>query len=179
MNRTLISLLIMALVIMGMMVVGCQKKVPEAEPIPPTPVPTVTPTPAPTPIPTMSPEEIRMMKLKEAEEELSEIDVYFDFDQANLSNIAKDKLAKKAEYLVQNADISIVIEGHCDERGSNEYNLGLGERRASAAKKYLVTYGVSDENIDTVTYGEEKPVCYESNDNCWSLNRRAHFVVVK
>ncbi len=179
MNRTMICLLVLALVIPGMFIVGCQKKVPEPEPLPPTPVPTVTPTPAPTPVPTMSPEEIRMMKIKEAEEELSEIDVYFDFDQATLSDMAKDKLAQKAEYLVQNPDISVVIEGHCDERGSNEYNLGLGERRAAAAKKYLVTYGVSDESIETVTYGEEKPVCFESNEDCWSRNRRAHFVVMK
>lgn len=69
------------------------------------------------------------------------------------------------------------VEGHCDDRGSIEYNLALGDRRASSAKKYLLSLSVADGNLQTVTYGEERPVCTESGESCWSRNRRAHFVI--
>lgn len=161
----------------AMMVTGCHKRAPEPEPVPPTPTPMPEPEPSPEPIPTQSPEEIRMLKLEDARSQLSDVDVYFDFDKATLREDAKSILAQKAEYLVRNSNITITIEGHCDERGSNEYNLGLGERRAASVKKYLVAYGVDEMNISTVTFGEEKPVCYESNETCWSQNRRAHFIV--
>jgi len=126
----------------------------------------------------MSPEQIKLKKLEEARTALTSADILFDYDRASLSETAKTVLANKAEYLVKNPDIQIKIEGHCDERGSNEYNLGLGERRAAAARKYLITFGVSSSMIETITYGEENPVCTEHYESCWRQNRRAKFVVI-
>ncbi len=175
MNRSYTTIFLIAVLFVSILAIGC-KKAPEPEPVPPTPVPTFTPVPEPEPEPTKSPEEIRLEKLNEAREFLKD-NIYFDYDRAYLSDEAKASLAKKAEYLINNSDIRITIEGHCDERGSNEYNLGLGERRAAAAKKYLVTYGVGESLVDIITFGEEKPVCFEHNDSCWGQNRRAFFVV--
>jgi len=167
----------MAVLMTGLMLTGCQKKAPDMEPEPPTPIPTNTPIPAPTEVPTPSPEEMRMMKLEEARGALGSESVYFDYDKAALSDDAREILAEKAAYMINNPDIQVTIEGHCDERGSNEYNLALGERRAAAARKYLVNFGVNEASIETVTYGEERPVCRESRESCWKLNRRAAFVV--
>jgi peptidoglycan-associated lipoprotein len=178
MKRGFVCVILIGVLCSALMITGCHKRAPEPEPIPPTPIPEPTPEPTPVPVPTQSPEEIRMLKLTEARSFLSETDIYFDFDKAMLTDAAKTALAKKAEYLVSNSDIKVTIEGHCDERGANEYNLGLGESRASAAKKYLVAFGVLGDNISTVTFGEEKPVCFESNESCWSQNRRAHFEVI-
>ena len=75
--------------------------------------------------------------------------------------------------------LNVIVEGHCDERGTNEYNLALGEKRAKSTKKYLVSLGVSPSRVIIVTYGEEKPLCSDSNESCWQSNRRAHFVVAK
>ncbi|MBN1296334.1 peptidoglycan-associated lipoprotein Pal [bacterium] len=174
----LTCLLLAAIVVCGgLLIGGCHKKTPGAGPEMPTPVPTNTPIAAPTELPTPSPEEMRLMKLEEARGMLSNESIYFDYDQAMLTEDARSILAEKAGYMINNPDIQVVIEGHCDERGSNEYNLALGERRAAAARKYLVNFGVNTTNIDTVTFGEERPVCRESGESCWKLNRRAAFVV--
>ena len=177
MTRTISLILLLTVLCMGMLMTGCQKKAPEPEPVAPTPIPTNTPIPAPTPVPTQSPEELRMMKLEEARGALSSESIYFDYDRAILSEDARGILAEKAGYMINNPDIQVTIEGHCDERGSNEYNLALGERRAAAARKYLVNFGVSEASIETITFGEERPVCRDSNESCWKLNRRAAFVV--
>jgi len=105
--------------------------------------------------------------------------VYFDFDKYNIKPGFKDAMQKNADWLKANKDYNIRIEGNCDERGTNEYNMALGQRRADAAMKSLVTLGVGKDRISTVSYGEEKLVCTEQNEDCWSRNRRDDFVVVK
>jgi peptidoglycan-associated lipoprotein len=103
--------------------------------------------------------------------------IYFDFDKYNLTETAQATLQSKADWLKENPDIYITIEGHADERGTNEYNLALGDRRAESAKSFLVDLGIEPYRISTVSYGEERPLCYESNEECWSRNRRDQFVI--
>jgi peptidoglycan-associated lipoprotein len=103
------------------------------------------------------------------------LDVFFDFDRSDLTSEGREKLADNARLLKAASDIRIVIEGLCDERGTIEYNLGLGERRASAVKNYLVSMGVSESRIKTISYGEEKPFALGHNEAAWKQNRRAHF----
>jgi len=104
-------------------------------------------------------------------------DVYFDFDKADLTETSRSRLARNAEFLRAHPEFQLSIEGHCDERGTNEYNLALGERRAAAAKDYLVSLGVAGGRLRTVSYGEERPQCTQTDESCWSLNRRAHFLI--
>jgi len=104
-------------------------------------------------------------------------DVYFAYDEDTLSDEARDKLARNADLLRSQPQFQLLIEGHADERGTNEYNLALGERRSNAAHAYLASLGVSDSRMRTLSYGEERPVCTESEESCWSQNRRAHMVV--
>lgn len=101
--------------------------------------------------------------------------IYFDFDRAAIRPDARTTLDAMADWLRANAREDVLVEGHCDERGTNEYNLALGERRARAARDYLVSHGVSAERITTISYGEERPVCTTSDEACWQLNRRAEF----
>jgi peptidoglycan-associated lipoprotein len=103
-------------------------------------------------------------------------DAYFDYNKADIRADAREALSKTADFLKNNPRFKVTIEGHCDERGSTEYNLGLGDRRASAAKQYLVSLGVSADRISTVSFGKEKPFCMESIEACWQQNRRGHFV---
>ncbi len=103
--------------------------------------------------------------------------IYFDFDKYVIKPEGRDALKRNADWLQQNPDRKIVVEGNCDERGTNEYNMALGQRRADAAAKYLTDLGVAKERIGTVSYGEEKPVCTEKTEACWSKNRRDDFVV--
>lgn len=121
---------------------------------------------------TMSPESAR----KTAGFDVSDLmDVFFAFDQSDLTSEGRDKLAGNARLLKAASGVKIVIEGHCDERGTSEYNLGLGERRASVVKNYLVSLGVSASRIKTISYGEEKPFAVGHNEAAWKQNRRAHF----
>lgn len=106
-------------------------------------------------------------------------DAYFDTDKSDLRPDARDALTKDAEFLRSYPDVRISLEGHCDERGSTEYNLGLGERRADAAKNFLVSLGIAANRIDTVSWGKERPFCTEHDESCWQQNRRAHFVMAK
>ena len=103
-------------------------------------------------------------------------DAYFDYDKADIRPDARAALSKTADFLKANPSIKVTIEGHCDERGSTEYNLGLGDRRASAVKQFMVSSGVPADRISTVSFGKEKPFCMESNEACWQQNRRGHFV---
>jgi len=105
--------------------------------------------------------------------------IYFDYDKADLKPEAQSILAKKAQFLGSNSSYSVRIEGNCDERGTNEYNLALGERRADAAKKYLNSLGISADKITTLSYGEEKPVDSGHDETAWSKNRRDEFKLVK
>ena len=104
-------------------------------------------------------------------------DVYFDFDKYDLKPEARDRLAKNAAFLREYDTVMVTIEGHCDERGTNEYNIALGDRRANAAADYIASLGISGSRMRTVSYGEEQPVCMEHNEGCWYQNRRARFVV--
>jgi peptidoglycan-associated lipoprotein len=104
-------------------------------------------------------------------------DVYFDFDSAALSSAAQSVLNQKSQYLLANSAGQVTIEGHCDERGTNAYNLALGDRRAQSAKNFLVKLGVSESRLSAVSFGEEKPVDPGHNEAAWSKNRRAHFVL--
>lgn len=105
--------------------------------------------------------------------------IFFDFDKFNLMPEARAVLAKKAEWLRANPEYSVRIEGHCDERGTNEYNLALGERRANAAWKFLNALGISGDRLSTISYGEERPADPRSNDEAWTKNRRAEFKLIR
>lgn len=103
-------------------------------------------------------------------------DAYFEYDKADLRPDARDALTKTAEFLRNYPTVKVTVEGHCDERGSTEYNVVLGDRRASAVKQFLVSQGIGGDRINTVSFGKEKPFCTESNETCWQQNRRGHFV---
>ncbi len=104
-------------------------------------------------------------------------DIYFEFDQYDLRADTRDMLKAHAKWLKDNISAQVEVEGHCDERGTGEYNLALGAKRAQAAKEYLVTSGVAANRITTVSYGKELPVCAEHTENCWQRNRHDRFVV--
>ena len=103
--------------------------------------------------------------------------IYFDFDKYLIRPEDREALKRNADWLQKNANKKVIIEGNCDERGTNEYNMALGQRRADAAAKYLMDLGIGKGRIGTVSYGEEKPLCKESNETCWSKNRRDDFIV--
>jgi peptidoglycan-associated lipoprotein len=104
-------------------------------------------------------------------------DIYFDYDEATLSDDTRDKLSRNADLLKSQAQFSMTLEGHADSRGTNEYNLALGERRANAVKQYLGSLGVAADRMRTLSYGEERPVCTEDVESCWSQNRRVHMII--
>jgi peptidoglycan-associated lipoprotein len=106
-------------------------------------------------------------------------DAFFDYDSANIRADAREALQKDADFLKNYPQARVTIEGHCDERGSTEYNLALGQRRANAVKEYLVSLGISADRLSTTSWGKEKPFCNESNEACWQQNRRGHFTLNK
>src|SRR5438034_6045536 len=131
-----------------------------------------TPTPAPAPAATtVRPVPAEFAAIPELR------DIQFDFDQYDIRPDAARTLDANAAWLKSNANHLLLIEGHCDERGTNEYNLALGERRAKSAMNYLVAQGVQAARITIISYGEERPLCSEHNDTCWQQNRRGHFLV--
>ena len=103
--------------------------------------------------------------------------IFFDTDKAVLTPQARDVLDRQARWLVTHREVAFRVEGHCDERGTNEYNLALGDRRASAVRDYLVSLGIPVSRVNTVSRGEESPFCSESDESCWSRNRRGNFMV--
>lgn len=105
-------------------------------------------------------------------------DVLFEFDSYDLSLNARSTLQSNAEWLRSNSQVRVEIEGHCDERGTVEYNLALGAKRAKAVRDYLVSLGISAERLSTISYGEELPLCHEPTEDCWRQNRRAHFLLL-
>ncbi|MGB9499287.1 MAG: peptidoglycan-associated lipoprotein Pal [Dissulfuribacterales bacterium] len=102
-------------------------------------------------------------------------DVYFNFDDATLTSDARNVLKQKVEWLRANVDVNAVIEGHCDERGTEEYNVALGQRRAQSIKTFLMNAGINGSRLQTISYGEERPVDPASNETAWARNRRGHF----
>lgn len=163
---------------------GCAKKgVEQVEEI--TPPQTEATTEAPSMEMSMPETETQVSSGTEAETMLEEekaafqaSDIHFDFDKFNLSPEARKILAEKASFLNANPEIKIKVEGHCDERGTREYNLALGERRAKSAQDYLIFLGISPERMSTISYGEEMPVDPGHNEEAWAKNRRAHFSIV-
>ena len=104
-------------------------------------------------------------------------DIHFKFDKHDLDDDSRAILKKNASFLKANPMAKIEIQGHCDERGTNNYNIALGERRAQSTKMYLVSQGINESRIRTISYGEEKPFCFDRNEGCWLENRRAHFMI--
>lgn len=131
------------------------------------------PPPPPPPPPPAAPKASLEDRLKEVQ------DVYYDYDKSDVRSDARDTLTKDADALKSILNdfpsSTIMVEGHCDERGSAEYNLGLGDRRATSAKDFLVQLGVPADKLRTISYGKERPVCTDHNEECWQKNRRAHF----
>ncbi|MDJ0818865.1 MAG: peptidoglycan-associated lipoprotein Pal [Desulfobacterales bacterium] len=155
----------MFVVIPGLMfTVSCQKKVVDA-----TPEPVVEEQPE-----VETKEEVVVYK---APDMVMQEDIYYEFDKSTLTPTAQDNLLRKAEWLRENPDATATIEGHCDERGTNEYNLALGDRRAESAKAFLTDLGIDASRLTTISYGEERPVDPRSDEEAWAKNRRAHFVV--
>jgi len=106
-------------------------------------------------------------------------DIHFDFDKSDIKDNEKPILKNLYGMLSGNTKTNVVVEGNCDERGTSEYNLALGDRRANSAKSYLVSLGVPTTRIRTISYGKEKPLCTESTEECWAKNRRDHFVLTE
>ena len=130
---------------------------------------TQAPTPPP-PTPSVSDEDLFSQNVK---------DVYFDYDKADVRGDQQSSVQADAQFLNQHPNINITIEGHCDERGSTDYNLALGDQRASAVKAALTGAGTNASRIKTISYGKEKPFCTESNEACWQQNRRGHLTYQK
>ena len=168
---------------------ACAKKAPPAAappPPPPTAAPAAPPAPAPPPAPSPAPAAPRTPTDEEifAKTTLSELnalrtlgDVYFDLDESTIRDDARGPLQKNADWMKRWTSTRISVEGHADERGSGEYNLALGDRRANAVKTYLVSLGVGADRISVVSKGKESPFCTESNESCWQQNRRGHFLI--
>ena len=171
---------------------GCPKKKPatppntidvDTQPVD-TPPPAVTQDVVPTPTPTVEDEvEDPMMSsdLQIVNDELRRRgfspDVYFEYDESSLSDETRERLARNAELLKAQTGFLVTVEGHADERGTNEYNLALGDKRANAVRDYLSSLGVDGSRLRIITYGEERPVCTETEESCWSQNRRAHMII--
>ncbi|HYN19892.1 MAG TPA: peptidoglycan-associated lipoprotein Pal [Thermoanaerobaculia bacterium] len=180
----------MVVPVLAMVLTGCPKKKPatppadldvETQPMTPPATPEeVVETPPPPPVDEVE-DPMLSADLQVVNDELARrgfsADVYFDYDEASLSEDARGRLARNAELLKAQAQFMVTIEGHADERGTNEYNLALGERRANAVRDYLSSLGVGGDRLRTISYGEERPVCTTTDESCWSQNRRAHMVI--
>ena len=151
--------------------IGCPGSPPPPEPEEPVVVVEEEPVPEPEPKPEPKPEVIPVV-------ESDFMIVYFDLDKYNLVATAKTALENNAQVLKDNPNVMVKVEGHCDERGTVEYNLSLGEKRAKAAMDYMIDLGVSSSRLDMVSYGKERPVDNGHNEAAWSKNRRAAFIVI-
>jgi peptidoglycan-associated lipoprotein len=167
---------------------SCHKKVPPPAPAPPPPPPAAPappppppppppPTPAPAPRPLTEEQIFAQKTLEQLNAERPLDDVFFDLDRADLREDSRAPLQKDADWLKKWTSTAISIEGHCDSRGSAEYNLALGSRRANAVKEYLVNLGITGSRITVISKGKEQPFCHEENESCWQQNRRGHFVI--
>jgi peptidoglycan-associated lipoprotein len=146
-----------------------------ATPTPPPPPPPAPPVPQPAP-----PTEDEMFRTKTLEQLNAEkplADAYFSYDSTDLNDAARATLQKNVEWLKRWTSTRIMVEGHADARGTNEYNLALGERRADVVRDYMVSLGVPTERVTTVSKGEEQPACSEDAESCWQQNRRGHFII--
>jgi peptidoglycan-associated lipoprotein len=165
---------------------ACGKKAPETTPAPPPPPAAAPPAPPAPPAPTPPPAAPRALSEDEAfaGKTLADLnaerplgDVFFDLDEAVIRDDGRAPLQKNADWMKRWSSTRIMVEGHADERGSAEYNLALGERRANAVRTYLVNLGVPDNRITITSKGKESPFCTETGEGCWQQNRRGHFIV--
>jgi peptidoglycan-associated lipoprotein len=170
-----LSLMLSATVLaLGLVAVGCAKRAPApATPPPPTPTPTETPSTPPTPpppatTPAPTPPSIGASDFQP---------VFFDYDSHSLREDGREALDRNARVMRDNPGLMITIEGHCDERGTVEYNQALGERRAQAARDYLVAAGIAGTRLTVISYGKERPFATGSDETAWAQNRRAHFTL--
>jgi len=163
------------ILVCALLIAGCAKK---PTPVETAPAPVTPPVAAPAPAPVeQAPAVVATPPAALRADDLQRI--HFDFDRFALSPAARDILAANAVLLQTHPDLNIGIEGYCDERGSDEYNLALGEHRAKAAKDYLVSLGVPAERLQTVSYGEEMPLDPAGNEEAWAKNRRAEFKILQ
>ena len=173
----------------GLAAGGCAKKAPVAAPAPPPapvvqpappPPPAPLPQPAPAPVPPPVPTEDEIFASKSldalnAEQPLAHVAFYLD--SYTLSDEARAALGRNAEWLRRWASTKVTVEGHADSRGTNEYNLSLGDRRAAAAREYLISLGIAADRVSAISKGEEQPFCSDDTESCWAQNRRGYFVI--
>src|SRR5471032_2672513 len=182
-------------VLVAVAAAGCHKKVPQqtaaapssasapltgatATPPPPPPPPAPLPSPTAAAPSRLTDEDLFGRKtLDELNADRPLSDVFFDLDKSEIREDAKALLSRDADWIKKWATVSLMVEGHCDARGSSEYNLALGSRRADAVKSYLVSLGVPADRLVIVSKGKEQPFCSDENDACWQQNRRGHFVI--
>ena len=181
---------LMSLLLAGLMITGCARRPATTAASAATPAPAAAPSPAPAPAPSApspapappapaaaAPAPAPRPVPKEFMAVAALKEVYFDFDKYDIRPEDAKTLDANATWLKSNGDNLVLIEGHCDERGTNEYNLALGERRAKSTMNYLVSQGIQANRITIISYGEERPVCTEKTEACWAKNRRANFLV--
>ena len=182
MHRKLTVLTLVTLMAALALAAGCKKKAPttaqEARP----PVTATSPETQVAPPATTAPRrDVEAEVLSQDIDKMNKAgyltDAFFDYDQSDLREDARTALAADAEWLKRYPTVQVLVEGHCDERGTAAYNLALGDRRSNAAKEYLVSLGVDGSRIRTVSYGKERPFCTESSETCWQQNRRGHLVI--
>jgi peptidoglycan-associated lipoprotein len=192
MNRKLMAWIVVPVLLTVMY--GCPKKKPKTPPpdlnVETTTVPAPTPPPPPAtevappatpPVVDQKEDPLLSSDLQVVNDELRRRgfspDVYFDYDESNLTDDTRQKLSRNSDLLKSQPQFSVTIEGHADSRGTSEYNLALGERRANAVRDYLSSLGVAATRMRTISYGKERPVCTEEVESCWSQNRRAHMII--
>ena len=177
-----------AAAIVLVVIVACGKKPPAATPAPAPPPPATKPTTPPPPPPPPAPKEtpppapteeelFSRMTLDELNAKRPLGDVFFGYDRIDLTDESRGNLSKNAEWMKRWGSTKVMVEGHADSRGTNEYNLALAERRADAVRDYLVSLGVPAARLTIVSKGEEQPFCKDENEACWQQNRRGHFII--
>ena len=179
-----------AILLIVLTVSACSKKVPPppppppeppaapAPPPPPPPPPPPAPAPAPAPPKPLTEEELFLKKtLDQLNAEMPLGDVMFEYDMAAIKDDQRALLQKNADWMRRWTTTRVTIEGHADARGTNEYNLALGERRGNAVKAYMASLGIADNRMTVISKGEEAPVCTEMTDACYARNRRGHFII--
>jgi peptidoglycan-associated lipoprotein len=182
-THTCVAVLIVAALLAG----ACAKKKVVAPPAPPAaaPAPAATPSapppppppPAPKPAPPTEEELFRSKTLDQLNAEKPLADAFFGLDSTELNDGARTELQKNVEWMKRWATTKVMVEGHADNRGTNEYNLALGERRAAAVRDYIVSLGLGNDRVTIVSKGEEQPFCSEDTEACWQQNRRGHFII--
>jgi peptidoglycan-associated lipoprotein len=154
----------LAAIAFAVVLAGCETKPPPAPPAPP-------PAPVATPAPSIVPGSAEDLRVNVGDT------VHFDYDKYGVLDSDKATLQRQAAWLAKFPSIKVTVEGYCDERGTREYNIALGAKRANAVKEYLVSLGVSAARVDTISYGKEKPICTDSNEACWAQNRRGVTII--